>query len=122
MDWLPAIRDHFGSKKELLLRALADARRAAADAPKPNESRSDTTINEKQKMINALELDLANLNKLIKSIPDTMPDSNTVGVWSYVETDKFKLILVPDGMGGGQIGEVRLVSITSPIGMSIMGA
>jgi transcription elongation GreA/GreB family factor len=120
MNWLPEIKSYFESKQELLLRALADTRKAAADAPKPNESRSDTTINEKQKMINALETDLAAITKFIKIIPEDRANKSKVEIWSYVQTDKIKFILVPDGMGGGQVQDVRLISPSTPFGMAVI--
>ncbi len=121
MDRLLAIRKQFEQKKELLERALADARRARAEAPTPTESHSDTTMSEKEKLITALEIDLANINKFLSVIPQAVTQGETIQMWSYVQTDKMKLLIVPDGMGGGQIQDIRLISAGTPLGKAILG-
>lgn len=120
-DWLKIIRENFEREREVLEKALMDARRARKEAPSPNESRSDTTMAEKTKLITVLEMDLGRIKKFIGVIPEKY-ESKGMGVWSYVELENgMKIILVPDGMGGKVIDGVRLVSVTTPLGQKLVG-
>ena len=39
----------------------------------------------------------------------------------YFEEDGRKIVLVPEGMGGDKIGDVLLVSETTPLGKKLLG-
>ena len=93
-------------------RALAEARQAQRDAPSAMESASNTTRSEMEKLVTALELDLKKLGESEKKLENYEP--------KYFEVDGRKIVLVPDGMGGDRIGEVLLVSETTPLGQKLV--
>lgn len=111
MDWPGKVGEHFDKKRQLLLRSLEQARRARDEAPKPTESHSDTTMSEKEKLVTALEAE-------IKEFEKGLAELNKMSL-APVDLNELKIILVPDGMGGGDIEGVKLVSVSSPVGQKI---
>jgi hypothetical protein len=112
MNWEEKVREYFEKERQALLRSLVDAKRARNEAPKPTESHSDTTMSEKEKIVTALELDLRKLEENLKKLAKAK--------LSYVELENgMKLVLVPEGMGGGVIDGVRLVSENAPLAQKI---
>ncbi len=81
-------------------RALVEARQAQKDAPSAMESASNTTRSEMEK-----------LGESEKRLENYEP--------KYFEVDGRKIVLVPEGMGGDKIGEVLLVSETTPLGQKL---
>lgn len=92
-------------------RALVEARQAQKDAPSAMESHSDTTRSEMEKLVTALELDLRKLEEDEKKLVSYTP--------KYFEVDGRKVVLVPEGIGGDKIGDVLLVSETTPLGQKL---
>lgn len=125
MDYLGQLKKEFlGGKKQLEV-AIAHARRARDEAPSATESHSDTSRATNERLVNALEAKMAELEELIAQIPMQIPQSNKVGVWDKVvlvsPTMRMEVVLVPEGYGGKQIGELRLVSPDSPLGTNLIG-
>ncbi|KKU57235.1 MAG: hypothetical protein UX80_C0022G0015 [Candidatus Amesbacteria bacterium GW2011_GWA2_47_11b] len=112
-DWGIKVRGGLAKRKAVLERALAEARKAQKDAPGAMESYSDTTKSEMEKLVTALELDLKKLAESEKKLTSYTP--------KYFEMEGRKIVLVPEGMGGDKIGEVLLVSETTPLGKKLLG-
>lgn len=112
MDWGEKIKENLAKRRAVLERALAGARQAQKDAPSAMESASNTTRSEMEKLTTALELDLKKLRESEKKLTSYTP--------KYFEVDGRKIVLVPEGMGGEEIGEVLLVSETSPLGRNLV--
>lgn len=126
MDWLPLVQDMFQKELERLLRALEVAREAQRMAPTPIESHSNTMMSEMEKLVTALEIDIAKHKRFMEMIPKELTASiGPLSEWHYVEIDNggvtMKLVLVPEGMGGKKIVDFTLVSMGSPLGKILMG-
>lgn len=125
MDWLPEVKDLFQKELERLERALEIAREAQRMAPTPMESHSNTMMSEMEKLVTALEMDIAKHKEYMAKIPkDYLPDTGKLGEWKYTEVEvkgqKLKVVLVPEGMGGKKVGDVVLVSVGSPLGKTLV--
>ena len=95
-------------------------------APTPIESHSNTMMSEMEKLVTALEIDIAKHRGYMEKIPkENLPIKTSVEEWGYGEIDnngiKMKIILVPEGMGGKKVGDLILVSVGSPLGIGLMG-
>ena len=113
MDLLDAVRQNFQKKLQVLYSALETAKIAQREAPSAMESHSNTTRSEMEKMVTALEIDIDSLKKQISQIPQKLSTDNKL--WKLVEIKNMKILVVPEGMGGEVIGEIRLVSVNAPI-------
>src|SRR3989344_9166288 len=113
MDWGVKVRENVQKRREVLERALVEARQAQKDAPSAMESYSNTTRSEMEKLVTALELDLKKLKEDERKLVGYLP--------KYFEEDGRKIVLVPEGMGGDKIGDVLLVSETTPLGKKLLG-
>ena len=111
MDWGEKIRKNLQRRRAVFERALVEAKQAQKDAPSAMESASNTTRSEMEKLVTALELDLKKLAESEKKLIGYTP--------KYFEVDRRKVVLVPEGMGGDKIGEVLLVSETTPLGQKL---
>ncbi len=123
---LEQIRKLFEHKLQILEKSLAEARIAQRNAPSAMESHSDTTRSEMEKMVTALEIEINNLMKKMALIPNSQPPANSPAqLWQQVKVDNagtpLKVIVVPDGMGGDTIGEIKLISETTRLGRAILG-
>jgi len=93
--------------------AISSAKKARDMAPSAMESHSDTTRSEKEKLIYALEKELDILsnikeNDLIIKTYEIKLNDNLMGV-----------CLIPEGLGGETIGDLKLISELSPLGKLI---
>lgn len=113
MDLLIQVRQKFNTKLQVLYSALETAKIAQRDAPSAMESASNTTRSEMERMVTALEINIANLKKQILQIPDKLSTDNKL--WKLVEIKKMKILIVPEGMGGEIIDGIRLVSENAPL-------
>lgn len=126
MNWPTKIKQRFERSLEIMHKSLEQARIAQKNAPSAAESHSDTTRSEMEKLVTALEIDIGKLKQKMSQIPvEVEPNPKGVQLWRHIKIDNggqvMELILVPDGMGGGTIDNTRLVSVTTPLGMAIMG-
>jgi hypothetical protein len=96
---------------------------ARDESPLLNETRSDTSRIQADKMLSALKDQLVELDKLIHNLPKKIEDSEKIDLWNYVELInneiKLKLILVPEGYGGREIEGIKLISITTPLAKTL---
>ena len=83
-------------------------------APSAMESHSDTTRSEKEKLVYALEKELDNL----KALKDE--DLNPIIYRIKIGNDTKNICLVPEGLGGENKGEIKLVSSISPLGLNLI--
>ena len=113
MDWKARVRESLMSQREVLEKSLTAARISRDNAPAATESHSDTTKSEQEKLVHALEDEMKIASGQAKAL-------ETAEV-KYVEHNGMKLVLVPEGMGGRKIGDVMLVSVTSPLGKKLAG-
>lgn len=111
MNWRSRVRTYFLEKRGVLEKALLAAKFARDNAPTPTESHSDTTRSEQEKLAHALEDEIKVVNGYLKTLEKTEV--------KYVEHNGMKIVLVPEGMGGGMIDGVRLVSVNSPLGAKL---
>ncbi|MDO8488029.1 MAG: hypothetical protein Q7S31_01810 [bacterium] len=114
------IRANFATKLQLLEKSLLAARTAQQNAPSAMESHSDTTRSEMEKMVTALEVEIVKLKKNVDQIPFVVSSSPKANVWSYVKLNtgqaEMELVLVPEGMGGDKLDQLRLISVATPMG------
>ena len=111
MDWGEKVRENLQRRRAILEKSLVAARRTQREAPSAMESHSDTTKSEMEKLVTALEMNLGRLKESEKKLENYEP--------KYYEVDGRKVVLVPEGMGGDKIGEVLLVSETTPLGQKL---
>lgn len=127
MDWLTVVCECLEKDRELVLRAIQEAKHARDNAPSAMESGSDTTRSEKEKLVFALQSSLVEINMNIKNVKMAKrPTSNEkIGIWSYVEISSnettMALFMVPNGIGGKKINNVQLISTSSPLGQVLIG-
>ncbi len=122
---LPIIRKCLDKEYKNLQKALNAATDARDSAPSAMESHHDTTRNQSEKLAIVLRYQYLNLKQLIDMIPETLPENNNyIGIWSYVElignNSKFKIILVPEGYGGREYADIKIVSVQAPLGEKLM--
>jgi|SRR3989344_9688502 len=127
MDWLTVICEYLEKDKELVLRAIQEAKHARDNAPSAMESGSDTTRSEKERLVFALQSNLVKIDmdiKIVKEAKRPTPNEK-IGIWSYVEISSnettMSLFIVPNGMGGKKINNVQLVSTSSLLGQVLIG-
>lgn len=125
MDYLIQLKNQFKADKKQLEEAIAHAQKARDEAPSATESHSDTSRATNERLVNALEQKLADLDNLISQIPTQISSSDKVRLWDKVvlasTSMRMEVVLVPEGYGGKQIGMLRLVSTDSPLGANIVG-
>lgn len=126
MQILDRLRKSIEEEIEMTKRELERARVAQLAAPSAMESHSDTTRSEKEKLVTALERDVARLEELAAKIPTSLPSSaGKVDVWRSVKmrsgNQEIEVFMVPDGMGGRRLGNVVLLSDQAPLGQVMMG-
>lgn len=119
------LEKHLLKKCEILKNAIKSAKKARDGAPSAMESASDTTRSEKEDLIRALEQDLHQFEKVIESIPATLLPHQGAQMWDIVEAEiggkKQKVCLVPESIGGEVVESIRLLSVTSPLGKTLLG-
>lgn len=99
------------------MRARDHARVTRDSAPTANESHSDTTRSEHEKLVSALDEQIWILDQGMKSLEKSEVN--------YFEINnggmKMKLVIVPEGMGGKKIDDVQVISVTTPLGVLLKG-
>ena len=128
MIWLKELKKQLKIKRSNLLLGIESAKKARDQAPSAMESHSDTTRSEKEKLIYALESQLKELDEIISSVPKNINNSNNsliVEEWRFVKVllknGILKICIVPEGIGGHIIDDIRLVSSKTPLGNAILG-
>lgn len=115
--WKDKVTKLFETERELLVRARDHAKATRDSAPTANESHSDTTRSEYEKLVSALDEQIWLLDQGMKSL-----EKSEVG---YFEINnggtKMKLVVVPEGMGGKKIDDVQVISVTTPLGVVLKG-
>lgn len=121
MDWGEKVRENLQKRRMVLEKSLAAAKRAQREAPSAMESHSDTTKSEMEKLVTALEMNLGRLKESEKKLENYEPKYFEVSAPLHQGFGgvKRKVVLVPEGMGGDKIGEVLLVSETTPLGQKL---
>ncbi len=115
--WKDKVRELFEKERELLVRACNHAKATRDSAPSANESASDTTRSEHEKLVSALDEQIWLLDqnmKILEKFEVNYFEINNGGT-------KMKLVIVPEGMGGKKIDDVQVISITTPLGVMLKG-
>ena len=127
MDKLQIVRDHLEKEKKILNKSLQQAKHTRNSAPSAMQSHHDTTRNQTERLITALEEKTTLLEKQMSLIPKIDPTSgDKVEQWSYIQftldSNKtvIKAIIVPKDMGGVEVGNTILLSINSPLGKCLL--
>lgn len=93
-------------------------------SPSAVESHHDTTRNQTEKLVSALEGQLENLKKQVLLIPSEPPKGNTLSLWKgadiQIGANSMSVIIVPEGLGGYKLKSRQTLSINSPLGKTIM--
>ena len=127
MNYFSAIRKHIQKEKALLKKALKNTKKARDLAPSAMESGSDVSRSKHEKLAIAIESKIKNIDRYLSLIPTKFHQGKKkkVEMWSLLEIKlgkaKIKLVIVPKGMGGKNIGPVKLVSKDSPLGSTLTG-
>lgn len=122
MNYLEELHNYFDTERKNLIISLNHAKETRDDAPSATESHSDTTRNQTEKMVIALEQKLIELDKLVKQIPTSIPTKGKL--WKVIESNvngiKMKVVIVPEGLGGRKVGDIILVSENSELGKKLL--
>jgi|SRR3989344_9414156 len=116
-DWKTQLIEMLEKEKSTLEEAKARAKFARDNAPSANESHSDTTRSEQEKLVFALEEELKKLKNELKIL------EKGEGDWKYCEIDNggVRMKIVLGSMGGKKIGDIVLLSKLSPLGKELTG-
>lgn len=113
-------------KRDLLLKGIESAKVARDSASSPMESHHDTTRTQNEKLVTALENKLRILDKIIENLPNKSKSKTTKSIveeWRYVEVfwdgKLLLLYIVPEGIGGEVINNIRLICTSAPLGEAI---
>ncbi len=118
MDIKSEIKIVFAGQIKILEESLSEARIAQRNAPSAMESASNTTRSEMERMVTALEYDIARIKKQMKQLENFETKIMEV----EVKGKKIKCCLVPAGMGGNKIGDLQMISVDSPLGKKLTTA
>ncbi len=122
MNKILLVKKHLDKEKQSLLQTLEKAKETRDSAPSAMESHHDTTRNQTEKFVAALEKKLHHLENIISNLPNPqdIASSKTVALWSYVELNlngkEMKLIIVPEGLGGKKEDDINFISENTPLG------
>ena len=104
------------NKKTNLENAIERAKDARDNAPAATESHSDTRRSQAEKLITVFEAELDDLVMLTKKI--------SAAQLAYIELEidyiRNKFLIVPSGMGGSEMENIRFISEDTPMGLSVM--
>ncbi|MFC1649226.1 hypothetical protein ACFL2C_00750 [Patescibacteria group bacterium] len=119
MTNLSEVKKYFENEITKLEQAIENEKSARDDASCAMQSWSDTTRNQKEQLIQALETKLRFRKRQSGSVP---AKTSVNGVWSVVHSKSLnsKCLIVPDGMGGAKIGDLILVSIDSLLAKELL--
>ncbi len=106
-------------RRQNLNEALNKAKEARDSAPGAMESHSDTSRSQYEKLVGALEQQLKDLEETAKKINLSNKSFPLMEIGFNGEKKKF--ILVPEGLGGEETAEIRLLSENSPLGLQLAG-
>ena len=127
MNWNQKLINHFQNKRNQLLKGIKVAKKARDTSPSAMESASDTTRNENEKLVFALNLELKKLDSIISKIPTDISKKDKelrVEDWCRakitVGNNIMSVCLVPEGLGGEMIDDVRLLSSSTPLGKVLL--
>lgn len=126
IDKLAVIKKSLEEESKTIQNALNIATSARDSAPSAMESHHDTTRNQSEKLASNLNIQLTNLKNMIESLPEALPeDQKRIDLWSFVElignNSRLSIIMVPEGFGGKECDNVKLVSVQAPIGKYLLG-
>ena len=117
MDFNKLFEQKLIEKREKLTKGLTAAKEARDKAPTAMESHSDTTRSQNERMVVALESEIIKLDKIINDFSSHE--------WKRVDlilgNEILKVCFVPEGLGGENVGDVKLISSNSPLGSVISG-
>jgi len=105
MKKIALVKKALVSDKASLTKALNRAKESRNSATSAMQSWSDTTRNQSEKLVIALETKLIEIEKLLEDLPtdNDLKVNKRISLWSYVEidlaTNRIKLILVTIGFG-----------------------
>ena len=123
MNYLKELRTLLENDRSKIVSTLKNEKTIRDSSPSAMESHHDTTRNQTEKLIQALETQLKELEEKLKEIPKKAPKTNSASLWTVVEVKlgdgEMIVLLVPEGLGGKNIGDIKTLSITSPLGQSI---
>lgn len=124
MNWSKTLMNYFELRKQRIIKAIESAKKARDDAPSAMESHSDTTRNQNERLVHALESELSQLENLTKNFLGLSGKVEPYAqLWRLVEVevggDVMKVCLVPEGLGGEKVKGVSLLSQPSPLGKII---
>ncbi|KKR11443.1 MAG: hypothetical protein UT39_C0007G0008 [Candidatus Woesebacteria bacterium GW2011_GWA1_39_21] len=125
IDKLEIVTSCLKIERKGLLDAIEKITVARNESPLPTETRSDTSRIQADRMLSELDEKLKLLEILISNLPGKIKSAqNHIGLWSYLELvahkTLLKIILVPDGYGGRQCNDIKLLSEKTPLGKIIL--
>jgi hypothetical protein len=126
IDKIKLIRSCLEKEEKDLNNAINKIVIARDESPIPTESRSDTSRIQADKMIGELNIKKNFYKKLIYDLPVKIPDNTEkIELWSYVKLLKpdlqINIILVPPGYGGREFNDVKLITVSTPLGKALCG-
>jgi hypothetical protein len=126
MKYLNSLRNYFHKELHKLELSIGKEKIIRDSSPSAMESHHDTTRNQTEKLIQALESQYKQLQKLVNSIPN-QPSHNKSKflLWKIADleiaSNKLTVLLVPEGLGGKKIENFQSVSENTPLGQVIKG-
>jgi predicted phage tail protein len=124
MDYLKELKRLLGKDRKKIISTLKNEKTIRDSSPSAMQSHHDTTRNQTEKLIQALELQLKELEDKLKEIPDKSRKTERVSLWNVVQINlvgnEMQVLLVPEGLGGKNMGAVKTLAVTTPLGQAIM--
>lgn len=125
MDYLKDLKKHLEQELKKTEKVLAMARISRDNSPTAMESHSDESRSRLEREVTMHELKVKEIQEAIKSVPDTRKGSDKVELWSFVEvelpTNKLRVVVVPESIGGTKFEDIQCISDKTPIGSAMMG-
>lgn len=125
MDIISVLKKELLKDRQKLKLSIESAKDARDNAPSAMESHHDTTRNQSEKLVMALEQKLKELDEKIERIPGLPVEGlDTLELWHaariQINNKTIKVLLVPEGYGGKTIDSIKTVSIDSQLGKAVI--
>jgi len=125
MNYLLNLKKHLINEVNKTEKVLATTRVARDNSPTAMESHSDTSRSKLESEVTMHELRLKELKDTIDSIPEKSECTERIGLWCYAKvqlpSNNLEILVVPEGLGGTKVGEIRCISDKTPIGSVLVG-
>jgi len=125
MNHLELLRKEIKSNLKKTQEVLRQTRKDRDDSPSAMESHSDTSRSKLERDATLHELRIKKLKAFLETVPEKTRAAKKVGMWNLVEvevpTGLMRIVIVPEGLGGIFLDDVRCISDKTSLGAAIVG-